>query len=293
MSHNSEKYQLRKLRSSYFSTILSVSLVLFLLGLMGFLLINAKRISNNVKENIGFEVILKDDVPEAEVRRFQKNMDAAEYVRVTRFVSKEEAAKDLKEKLGEDFISFLGYNPLSSAIEIKLKAEYTYPDSIAWIEKEIMQQSGVVKELFYEKSLINLVNENVSKISFVLLGFSALLLIISVALINNTIRLSIYSKRFLIKTMQLVGATPGFIRKPFLLRSIQNGVYSGVFANLLLGISLYGLFKQVPELFVVEDIKLFGVLGVLLIISGILISAISTYIAIGRFLKLKLDDLYY
>jgi cell division transport system permease protein len=260
---------------------------------MGFLLINAKRISNNVKENIGFEVILKDDVPEAEVRRFQKNMDAAEYVRVTRFVSKEEAAKDLKEKLGEDFISFLGYNPLSSAIEIKLKAEYTYPDSIAWIEKEIMQQSGVVKELFYEKSLINLVNENVSKISFVLLGFSALLLIISVALINNTIRLSIYSKRFLIKTMQLVGATPGFIRKPFLLRSIQNGVYSGVFASLLLGISLYGLFKQVPELFVVEDIKLFGVLGVLLIISGILISAISTYIAIGRFLKLKLDDLYY
>ncbi|MCC7051004.1 MAG: cell division protein FtsX [Bacteroidia bacterium] len=292
MSDKNEKYQRRRLSSSYFSTIISIALVLFLLGLMGFLLINARRISNNVKENIGFEVILKDSVPEAEIRQFQKTMDANEFVRATRFISREEAAGDLQQKIGDDFIKFLGYNPLSSAVEVKLKAAYARPDSIGWIEKE-MTQSPIVKEVFYEKSLVNLVNENVNKISFVLLGFTALLLTISIALINNTIRLSIYSKRFLIKTMQLVGATSGFIRKPFLLKSLRHGAYSGVFAIILLGLTLYGLFKQLPELFVLEDIKLFGILAVSLVVLGILISFISTFVAIGKFLKLKLDDLHY
>lgn len=292
MSNSDIKYQRRRLRTSYFSTVLSISLVLFLMGLMGFLLINARRISNNVKENIGFDVILKEDIKEAEIIQFRKLMDASDFVRSTRFISKDEAAKDLEQKIGEDFIKFLGYNPLSSAVEVKLKAEYAHPDSIGWIEKE-MTQSTIVKEVFYEKNLVNMVNENVNKISFVLFGFTVLLLIISIALINNTIRLSIYSKRFLIKTMQLVGATPGFIRKPFLFRSIRHGVYSGMIAILLLGGSLYLLYNQVPELFVIEDLKLFGVLALSIIILGILISSISTLIAIAKYLKLKIDDLYY
>jgi cell division transport system permease protein len=255
-------------------------------------LINARRISNNVKENIGFDVILKEDIKEAEIIQFRKLMDASLYVRSTRFISKDEAAKDLEQKIGEDFIKFLGYNPLSSAVEVKLKAEYAHPDSIGWIEKE-MTQSAIVKEVFYEKNLVNMVNENVNKISFVLFGFTVLLLIISIALINNTIRLSIYSKRFLIKTMQLVGATPGFIRKPFLFRSIRHGVYSGMIAILLLGGSLYLLYNQVPELFVLEDLKLFGALALSIIILGILITSLSTLIAIAKYLKLKIDDLYY
>jgi cell division transport system permease protein len=292
MSNSDIKYQRRRLRTSYFSTVLSISLVLFLMGLMGFLLINARRISNNVKENIGFDVILKEDIKESEIIQFRKLMDASDFVRSTRFISKDEAAKDLEQKIGEDFIKFLGYNPLSSAVEVKLKAEYAHPDSIGWIEKE-MTQSTIVKEVFYEKNLVNMVNENVNKISFVLFGFTVLLLIISIALINNTIRLSIYSKRFLIKTMQLVGATPGFIRKPFLFRSIRHGVYSGMIAILLLGGSLYLLYNQVPELFVIEDLKLFGALALLIIILGILISSISTLIAIAKYLKLKIDDLYY
>lgn len=292
MSNSDIKYQRRRLRTSYFSTVLSISLVLFLMGLMGFLLINARRISNNVKENIGFDVILKEDIKEAEIIQFRKLMDASDFVRSTRFISKDEAAKDLEQKIGEDFIKFLGYNPLSSAVEVKLKAEYAHPDSIGWIEKE-MTQSTIVKEVFYEKNLVNMVNENVNKISFVLFGFTVLLLIISIALINNTIRLSIYSKRFLIKTMQLVGATPGFIRKPFLFRSIRHGVYSGMIAILLLGGSLYLLYNQVPELFVIEDLKLFGALALSIIILGILISSISTLIAIAKYLKLKIDDLYY
>jgi cell division transport system permease protein len=292
MSNSDIKYQRRRLRTSYFSTVLSISLVLFLMGLMGFLLINARRISNNVKENIGFDVILKEDIKESEIIQFRKLMDASDFVRSTRFISKDEAAKDLEQKIGEDFIKFLGYNPLSSAVEVKLKAEYAHPDSIGWIEKE-MTQSTIVKEVFYEKNLVNMVNENVNKISFVLFGFTVLLLIISIALINNTIRLSIYSKRFLIKTMQLVGATPGFIRKPFLFRSIRHGVYSGMIAILLLGGSLYLLYNQVPELFVIEDLKLFGALALSIIILGILISSISTLIAIAKYLKLKIDDLYY
>lgn len=292
MSNSDIKYQRRRLRTSYFSTILSISLVLFLMGLMGFLLINARRISNNVKENIGFEVILKEEVKEAEIMQFRKSMDASDFVRTTRFISKDEAAKDLEQKIGEDFIKFLGYNPLSSAIEVKLKAEYAHPDSIGWIEKE-MTQSPIVKEVFYEKNLVNMVNENVNKISFVLLGFTVLLLIISIALINNTIRLSIYSKRFLIKTMQLVGATPNFIRKPFLFRSMRHGVYSGMIAILLLGGSLYLLYNQVPELFVLEDVELFGILAIVIIVLGMLISSVSTLIAIGKYLKLKIDDLYY
>lgn len=286
------KYQRRRLRTSYLSTVISISLVLFMLGLFGFLIINAKRISDNVKENIGFEVILKEDVKEVDVLQLQKELDATDYVKSTMFVPKEVAAKDLQQKLGEDFISFLGYNPLSSSVEVKLKADYAQPDSVAWIEKEIIQ-NNIVKEVFYEKSLVELVNDNVKKISLVIIAFSSLLLIISIALINNTIRLSIYSRRFTIKTMQLVGATPGFISKPFIFRGIRHGIYSGLLATLLLSGLLYLLYQQIPELFMLQDLELFAFLGATIIVAGIIISGLSTLFAVSKFLRLKQDDLYY
>lgn len=263
-----------------------------MLGLLGFLIVNAQRISNNVKENIGFEVMLKEDVKEVDIQQLQKSLDAEVYVKSTKYVSKEEAAKDLQQKLGEDFVKFLGYNPLASAIEVKLRAEYTHPDSVVWIEKQILE-SDIAKEVFYEKSLVQMVNENVRKIGLVILGFSSLLMIISIALINNTIRLSIYSRRFIIKTMQLVGATPAFISKPFLFKSIRHGIYSSLLAMALLAGLLYLVSKQIPELFVGLDAEMYLILGGGIMSVGIIISFVSTLFAIGKFLKLKTDELYY
>ena len=220
----------RQLRNSYLTTVISIALVLFLLGAVGYLMLNAQRLSNYVKENIGFNIVLKDNVRDAEVRRLQKYLDASSYVKSTEYIDKERAAEELKEQLGEDFVDFLGYNPLLSSIEVKLFAEFANPDSIKKVE-EVFVSFPQVKEVFYQKNLIQKVNDNVNKISLVLLGFSALLLLIAIALINNTIRLSVYSKRFLINTMQLVGATKGFIRQPFISTSLLHGFIGAVLAN--------------------------------------------------------------
>ena len=199
----------RKLRSSYFTSIISISLVLFLLGLVGLLLLDAQRLSTYVLENLGFSVVLKDDAKEVDIIRLQKNLDAKPYVKSTNYITKEEAAKETSEELGENFIEFLGYNPLPASIEVKFYASYANPDSIASIEKEL-QRFDEVDEVMYQESLIHLVNENVRKISLIILGFSAVMFFIAVALVNNTIRLSVYARRFLINTMQLVGATGPF-----------------------------------------------------------------------------------
>ena len=217
----------RRLRSSYITSIISISLVLFLLGLIGILLINAKRLSDHVKENIGFTIILNENVKEVDILRLQKSLDAQEYVKSTEYISKEEAASELTEELGEDFIEFLGYNPLGATIDVRFYAGYANPDSISFIEGQI-NSFEEVKEVFYQKSLLHLVNENIRKISFIILLFSALLFLIAVALINNTIRLSVYSRRFLINTMKLVGATRTFIRRPFLYRSAGHGILAAL-----------------------------------------------------------------
>ena len=218
-----------RLRSSYLSSIISNVLVLFMLGILLLLLLNAQKLSTYVKENIGFSVILHDDVREVDANFLRKTLDASPYVRITEYISKEDAAKELQEELGEDFIGFLGYNPLSSSIEVRLKANYANPDSIRLIEDDLMSHRPV-KEVFYQKSLVNLINDNVQKIGAIILIFSALMLFVAIVLINNTIRISVYSKRFIINTMKLVGATWGFIRKPFLLKSMLHGFYAAVVA---------------------------------------------------------------
>ncbi|PLX11221.1 MAG: cell division protein FtsX, partial [Marinilabiliales bacterium] len=213
MSKKETNITKRRLRSSYITSIISISLVLFLLGLLGLLVLNAKRLSDYVKENIGFSVILKENVKEVDVILLQKSLDASEYVKSTNYITKEEAAEELQQELGEDFINFLGFNPLLASIEVHLYAEYANQDSINFIEKDL-QQYEQIKEVFYQKSLVSLVNENIRKISLIILIFSGLLLLVAITLINSTIRLSVYSKRFIINTMQLVGANRGFIRRP-------------------------------------------------------------------------------
>ena len=225
MSKKESHVTSRQLRSSYLTTIISISLVLFVIGLVGLLILNAHKISRHVKENIGFTVFLNNDVKEVDMIKLQKSLDASSFVRSTEFISKEQAAMELKDELGEDFVNFLGYNPLLSSIDVKLKADYANADSIAKIEKRLVKYSQV-KEISYQKSLIETVNQNIKKISIVLLVFCGLLFIISLSLINNTIRLSVYARRFLIKTMELVGATRAFVRAPFVIKSLWHSLIS-------------------------------------------------------------------
>ena len=291
-SSNPEKYTKRSIKSSYLSTVISVSLVLFMLGLLGLTILYANKLSIYVKENIGFTVILKEDVKPAIITQFQKSLDASRYVKSTDFITKEEAAKILQQDLGEDFVEFLGYNPLLSSIDVHLKADYANVDSISNIETELLKNEEV-KEVYYQKSLVDLVNKNVKTIGLVILIFSSLLMIICIALINNSIRLSIYSKRFLIKTMQLVGATQGFIRKPFIVRGVKHGVYGAFIAILLLSGVIYLMQKQIPELVELQDIDLFVTLFVFVIILGVFITFVSTLLAVRKYVRLKTDDLYY
>lgn len=281
-----------KLRSSYVTLVISVSLVLFLLGILGLVLINAKELSDYFRESLSFSVMLDDNAKEADIRMLQKDLDAKPYVKSTEYVSKEEAALKMREDLGEDFISFLGDNPLPPSIDVYLYAGYTSPDSVAVIEKYVLEYP-FVREVYYQESLLILINENVSKISIFLLVISSFLFLIAVTIINNTIRLSIYSKRFLIRTMQLVGATRAFIRKPFIIRSIYHGVLAALIAMTLLMGLLYLVEKEFFRLFSFESTKLLILLGAFIITTGILINIISTYLSVNRYLGISEDKLYY
>ncbi|NOU19439.1 MAG: cell division protein FtsX [Bacteroidales bacterium] len=292
MKNSEGKITRNRLRSSSLSSIISISLVLFMLGIVGILIFNARKLSDYVKENIGFSIFLQDDIREVDANFLRKTLDASAFVRYTEYISKERAAKELKDELGEDFITFLGYNPLSASIDVRMKAEYANQDSINKIERFLLGFKQV-KEVHYQKSLVSLVNENVSKISLVIILFSSLLLFIAIVLINNTIRLSVYSRRFLINTMKLVGATWGFIRKPFLLKSILHGLYAALVSILLLSGLVYLVQKEFGDLIDIVDPFLLIIIFGAVIVIGVLINLISTYFAVNKFLRLKVDDLYY
>jgi cell division transport system permease protein len=281
-----------KLRSSYLTLVLSVSLVLFLLGVLGSVLINARALSDYLRESLSFSVIVDDDAKEADIRMLQKDLDAKLYVKSTEYVSKDEAAEKMKTDMGEDFINFLGDNPLPPTIDVYLYANFTSPDSVAKIEKYILEYP-FVKEVYYPESLLFLINENVRKISLFLLILSSFLLLIALTIINNTIRLSIYSRRFLIRTMQLVGATRVFIRKPFLIQSAFHGLLAALIAmSLLMGL-LYLIEKEFLMMVSTESTKLLLILGASIIIVGILINIISTFFSVNRYLSISEDKLYY
>ncbi|MEN8788460.1 MAG: permease-like cell division protein FtsX [Flavobacteriaceae bacterium] len=292
MSKSFERYQKRKLISSYFSVVLSIGLVLFLLGILGLLVMNTKKLADHFKEQITISVFLKDSAKQVEVDQLQKSLVMAEYTKSAMYVSKEEAAEQHSEEIGENFIEFLGYNPLKNSIDVQLNAVYVTTDQIEEIAAEIAANT-YVEEVSYDRPLIALLTENVKNISFWILIASAVFTIIAVLLINSSIRLSIYSKRFIIKTMQMVGATKKFIRRPFIWTNIKLGMLGAFLALITLGVVLYYLDRNFPELNLLQDpvslVSLF--LGVLVL--GILISLISTYFATQRFLNLRTDDLYY
>lgn len=280
-----------RVKTNYISTVISISLVLFMLGLLGLILLNARQISDHVKQNIGFSLFLDEDIKEAEVKAIQERLAQRPYTNRLEYIDEEQAAEMLKKDLGEDFVEFLGYNPLSGSIDVYLNANYAEADSMKWIATEL-KRIKQVKEVSYQQDLIAEVNDNIRKIGLVLLGFSVLLLIVVIALINNTIRLAIYSKRFLIKTMQLVGATGGFIRRPFVGRGILNGVISGLIAIILLMGVLYWVKMNIPELMELQNINVYLILFSSVIVLGILISWISTSLAVRKFLRMQHGDLY-
>lgn len=291
MASSFENYNKRRLISSYFSVVLSIFLVLFLLGALGLFVINSKKITNDFKENIPMTVFFDNDANDSIISDFDTEMKNAKFIKEYAFVHKDSAAKNNVDIVGKDFMEFLGFNPLQNSFDIHLKGDYVNADSIKKIERNI-RKNEMVSEIIYDKELVDMVNENVTKITFWILIISGILTVVAMLLINSSMRLSIYSHRFTIKTMQMVGATKSFIRKPFIWRSIKLGLIgSGLAIIGIIGLAIYvdGLF---PSLGIAKDyvslgIVITGVLGI-----GILITWISTFFATQRFLNLKTDDLY-
>jgi len=292
MSSSFEKHQKRRLVSSYISVVVSIALVLFLLGLLGMLVLNAKKVSDHFKEQVVVTIYLKDTAKEVERKQLEKSLAMADYVKSTEYVSKAQAAEFMKAETGEDFMDFVGYNPLQNSIDVHLKADFVTSEHLEKISAEALNKT-FVDEVTYDNDLVNLMNDNVKKISFWVLVISGLFTLIAVLLINSSLRLAVYSKRFTIKTMQMVGATKRFIRRPFVWKSIRLGIIGAVLAMIGMAIVLYYINKTFPELELLANPVLMVLLFVLILGLGIVITWISTHIATQRFLNLKTDELYY
>lgn len=291
MASSFDKFQKRRLISSYFSVVLSVFLVLFLLGMLGLFVINSKRLSDNFKEDIVMTVFFKNEATDTVFTAFAKEMKASSFAKDFKYVSKDEAAKEHKDVIGEDFMEFLGTNPLYNSYDIHLKSEYVTNPGFSKVEAQI-RKNPMVSDVVYDKQLITLVNDNIKKISFWVLVVSGIFAFISVLLINSSLRLSIYANRFIIKTMQMVGATKSFIRKPFVTRSIILGIIGSVLAILALIGVLFYVNVNYPTLEIFKDIELTAIVLVSVLGLGILITWLSTHFATQRFLNLRTDDLY-
>jgi len=283
----------RRVAGSYAMSLVSITLVLFLLGAFAIFMMHARKLSNHVKENIGFEIVMNSDVKEANILRLQKELDAMPAVKSTEYITKEEAIARLSEDLGEDFLQWLGNdeNPLLPSIDVHFNSDYANTDSIAVIEAMMLEDTDV-KEVYYQKSLVDLINNNIRKIAIVLMAVSLALLFIAIALIRNTIRLSIYSKRFLVRSMQLVGATESFIRRPFLRQGVSQGFFGGLLADLFLVGILYAVTKRIPNLTLLQDMTVIAVILVGIVVLGMLLAWFSTRAALDKFLKADLDKLY-
>lgn len=292
MASSFDKFQKRKLVSSYISVVISIALVLFLLGCLGLFVFNAKKVADHFKEQVVLTIYLNDSAKEVEVDQLKKRLLLADYTKNIEYVSKEDAAEIMKEENGEDFMEYLGYNPLQNSIDVHLKADFVTNDIIDDITEELSEKDFIA-DLRYDKDLVFLMNNNVKKITFWVLVISALFTLIAVLLINSSIRLAVYSKRFIIKTMQMVGATKSFIRKPFIYKSVQLGVIGAIIALAAMGVVLYYLNQTFPELQLVKEPLLIVGLFAGIFIIGIVITWLSTFIATQRFLNLKTDQLYY
>ena len=291
MSSSYDKFQKRRLISSYFSVVLSVFLVLFLLGMLGLFIINSKKLADDFRENIAMTVFFKKEANDTIIKSFDAELKKAPFAKTFEYVSKDAAAKQHTDIIGEDFVTFLGENPLQNSFDIHLKADYVYKDSIAKVESQL-RKNPMISDIVYDKQLVNLVNDNIKKVSMWILIISGFFTIIAVLLINSSLRLSIHSNRFIIKTMQMVGATKAFIRKPFVLRSVRLGMIgAGLAIIALIGVLIY-LESNFPDLGLLDDQLLIALVLIAVFAIGVLITWLSTYFATQRFLNLRTDDLY-
>ena len=270
---------------------ISTTMVLFLLGLVVFFVLTANNLSVYIRENIAFSAILDDGIKETSIIKLQESLNKKDYVKQTVYISKDQALKEQIEAMGTDPSEFLGHNPFNASIEIKLNAGYTHPDSIKWIEKELMENKSIL-EVSYPQNLLDSVNRNLQKISAFLLGLAVMLSLISFSLINNTIRLTIYSKRFLIHTMKLVGASWGFIRRPFITRNLWIGILSGAVANAILTTSAYTAVKYEPELLAIVSPESIMIVAAAVMVFGMIITTFCAYISINKYLRMKISELY-
>ena len=274
-------------------SMMSIALVLFLLGVFALLMMHAQKLSNHLKENIGFEVVMNSNVKEAKILQLQKELDAMPAVKSTEYITKEEAIRRLSDDLGEDFLQWLGNeeNPLLPSIDVRFNADWANNDSIQVIQSQLLKNTDI-KEIYYQKSLVGVINQNVNRIGIALMAASLILLIIAITLIRNTIRLSVYSKRFLVRSMQLVGATPAYIRHPFIRSGVLQGFFGALIADALLALLIYGLDQRLPELTLVQDYKIIIGIFVGIIGLGILLGGLSTRLALRKYLHADVDRLY-
>ena len=282
----------KRIFNSWITSLISISLVLTMLGLLGIILVNGRQLSDYVREKIGFTLVLNDNIKPAEIKRLQDKLDKSSYVKSTRYIDKETASQELTAQLGEDFTGFLGYNPLFESIEVKLFANYTSSDSVQILEKKFLAYPQV-KEVYYQKDLVQIINQNIKKITVFVLIISVLLMIIFIALINNTIRISVYSQRFTINTMQMVGASNSFIRKPFLKQSLLMGFYGSIIANILIALGIYLYRNELQGLISSEVIYPTGIVFAGVFVLGLVFSHLSTYFAVNKFLRMKFDEMFY
>lgn len=292
MKETKPKRLKKRIFNSWITSLISISLVLTMLGLLGMILVNGRQLSDYVREKIGFTLVLHDNVKPESIKKLQENLNKSSFVKSTRYIDKETASKELTEQLGEDFTGFLGYNPLFESIEVKLFANYTSSDSLQFLEKKFLAYPQV-KEVYYQKDLVQIINENIKKITFFVLIISALLTFIFIALINNTIRISVYSQRFTINTMQMVGASNSFIRKPFLRKSLLMGFYGSVIANIIIFMGIYLYRIELQSLITSEVIYPTGIVFTSVFILGLLFSYLSTFFAVNKFLMMKFDEMFY
>ena len=292
MINQEDKITKRRLTTSVVTTIISISIVLYMLGILCFVIIGGNNLSNYFKENIGFSVYMQSDAPKSEILALKRTLDAAYYTKSTKYITKEQATIELKKELGEDFLDLSGYNPLPPTIEVSINAAFSNQNNLKIIETEILK-NPYVREITYQRPLVDAVNNNIKKISYTLLIICGVLLLIAIILIHNTLRLNVYAKRFVIKSMLLVGANSRFIRRPFIYKGVIQGFLASLIAIILLVFTLWAGNYYFPDIINIREFELYLLVFGAVITIGFIISWISTFFAVRKFIKMKTDNLYY
>ena len=289
---DNNKIMRRRLANAYLSSVISISLVLLLVGMASMLLVNAKSVSDYFKENMQVSVMMKQHVSESDAMAYKNKLDKQRYIKSTQFISKEQGMREMADMLGEDFLDVFETSPIPVSIDVTLTADYVSADSLEVVRAEIAK-SSLVDEVVYQRSLVDALNANLSRISLVLGVFIALLLFISFVLINNTVRLNVFARRFTIHTMKLVGATKQFIRAPFLVQSAFQGIFAAMISIVVLVGILFFVKSEFAQLFEIFRLELLLLVMGIVLVSGLVICVVSTYFVVGKLVTLKKDELYY